>query len=284
MHPRIRVRDIKHLAFLLKCQVTYLDLIAICNFLHDSNKVYDNVFYKQWVKKKEKDGKKKARVINPSKAILKLIQERLNEHVFSQIEYPQYVQGGVKGRSNITNARAHKGNKYKFTTDIKSFFPSITPSFAYKGFKRLGVSPNVAKTLTELTTFRGKIPQGAPTSTHTANISFLAIDNMINDYCISNKMVYTRLIDDITISSKFDFKSRLEDILKFITENGFRISNRKTRYRHIIDITGIETGNNYLKPNKKFYDSLLEKSLSDKTMHAKKVYENRVKNHVKLQK
>lgn len=279
MRPRIQVKDNKHLAFLLKCHVTFRDLISICDYLHNQNKSYDAIFYSEWQKVKESNGKKKVRVINPSKAILKLLQERINKNVFSQIKYPVYVQGGVKNRSNITNASLHKGNKFKFTTDIKSFFPSVTPTLAYKGLKQLGVSPNVAKTLTELTTFKGKVPQGAPTSTHIANIAFLSIDKVINDYCIANALTYSRFIDDITISSKIDFKSNLPIILNFITENGFRISNKKTHYRHILDITGIETGNNYLKPNKKFYDSISNTSLNEATLKAKKSYENRVKNH-----
>ena len=35
---------------------------------------------------------------------------------------PQYVYGGVQGKNNVRNARFHQGNKYIFTTDLKSFF------------------------------------------------------------------------------------------------------------------------------------------------------------------
>ena len=39
---------------------------------------------------------------------------------------PQYVYGGVQGKNNVRNARFHQGNKYIFTTDLKSFFPTIS--------------------------------------------------------------------------------------------------------------------------------------------------------------
>ena len=66
------------------------------------------------------DGTIKKRTLRPSKARLKLIQSRTKERILSLIELPKNVHGGRKKRSNITNAKAHQGNKYILTTDLKT--------------------------------------------------------------------------------------------------------------------------------------------------------------------
>ncbi len=47
-------------------------------------------------------------------------------------------------------------------------------------------------------------------------------------------------MDDLTFSSQQDFKYLLNDILKIITSNDFKLSYRKTKYKGNQTITGIE--------------------------------------------
>ena len=278
----MNINSIKHLAFILKCKATDAELINISEALCDKDYKYDSQFYRE---RKEvsrlKNEKLKTRVLNPSLGRLKLIQTRIKKNILDKINFPNYIQGGIKGSSNISNARLHLGNKYKFTSDIKGFFPSITPKHVYNAFCSLGIHPEVSRILTILTTYKGRLPQGTPTSSHIANLVFISIDEKINAFCKSKGIFYTRYIDDITLSSKNDFQLHLSEIVSFIQDSEFNISNRKTQYRHIIDITGISTGNNMLKPNAKFYVKL-ELDNNETSREARLKYLDRVKSaHLK---
>jgi RNA-directed DNA polymerase len=255
----MKISSVKHLTFILKCKSSDVELMKFVNQLSDKSYQFDKQFYREKQEKKElKNGKLKTRILNPSLGRLKLLQTRIKENILDQIQFPDYIQGGLKGCSNITNASKHLGNKFKFTTDIKGFFPSVKYKQVYRVFSQLSPLPEVARLLTCLTTYKGHLPQGTPTSSHLANMVFLEVDKKIERYCSEKGITYTRYIDDITLSAPFDFKNMLDVIIDFINQAGFKISSRKTQYRHILDITGVSTGNNQLKPNKKFYQKLSE--------------------------
>ena len=82
--------------------------------------------YNQWseIKKDKKDkvktyldGTVKKRTFRNPSQLLKTIQKRIKTNIIDKVELPNNVHGGVKKRSNITNAKAHQGNKYLFETD-----------------------------------------------------------------------------------------------------------------------------------------------------------------------
>jgi RNA-directed DNA polymerase len=252
------ISSIKYLAYILKCKSSEGELMSICAALTDNQFQYDKEFYWEIVKTSEKNGRIKTRKIHPSTGRLKLIQGRIKKQILDSIKFPEYVQGANKGYSNITNARLHLGKKFKFTTDIRKFFPSIGPSQVYNTFCQYGFKPEVSRVLTILTTYKGKIPQGASTSAHIANMVFNPIDKWIDAYCKERQITYSRYIDDVTLSSQRDIKHLLPEIINQIIAKGFIISSAKTQYRHLLDITGISVGNNKMKPNKKFYDKLNE--------------------------
>ena len=161
---------------------------------------------------------------------------------------PEYAFGGVKGKDNIQNARFHKGQKYVFQTDLKDFFPYITNKMVYKMFVINGFSPDVASLLTKLTTFKGHLPQGAPTSTTIANLVFAPCGDEIRSIAEREGLRFTTFVDDVTISSQHDFKNVVPEIMDTIQpakSRGFKISHGKTTYRSgITDITGVKMLNN----------------------------------------
>ncbi|MGL5891314.1 MAG: hypothetical protein ACRC3B_15600, partial [Bacteroidia bacterium] len=75
--------------------------------------------------------------------------------------------------------------------------------------------------------------------THIANLVFLETDKQLFELCKKNKITYTRYIDDLTFSSQQDFRTLLDDILRIITSNGFKLSHRKTKYCGNQTVTGI---------------------------------------------
>ena len=114
-----------------------------------------------------------SRTINPPKNELKEIQKRINNFLVGNLSIPEYAFGGIKRRDNVKNARYHKGQKFVFQTDLKDFFPFITNKMVNDMFVRIGFSHDVASMLTKLTTYKGHLPQGAPTSTTIANLVFV---------------------------------------------------------------------------------------------------------------
>jgi len=214
--------------------------------------------------KKFKDGTIKQRAIRPSLKRLKAIQSAIKNKILAPIALPDNVHGGVKGRNNITNAKPHQGKKYKLTTDLQDFYPSISHQQVYQTFLTLGFSDHFSHILTKLTTWKYELPQGTPTSPHIANLVFLETDKKLISLCEQYHLTYTRYVDDLTFSSQQDFKPILNKILEIIRGGGFAISYRKTKYQGDQTITGIDVFNNYIDAPEAIKIKASEEKLSDK--------------------
>lgn len=166
----------------------------------------------------------------------------------SHVEIPTYAFGGVPKKDNIKNAKYHQGNKYIFTTDLRSFFPSISHNSVFEVYCNNGYSPTVARILTKLTTYKYQLPQGVPTSTLLALLAFKPTGDKLYDYALQHNLKFSIFVDDITISSKVDFKHLVPEILDIIVSAGYKISHNKTHYstKNPI-ITGIKCQNNRIK-------------------------------------
>lgn len=220
-----------------------------------------------------------ARVINPPKSELKDVQKRINKYLIDNIRIPEYAYGGIKHKDNIRNARYHKGQKYVFQTDLKDFFPYITHKQVYKMFVRVGFSPDVSSLLTKLTTYKGHLPQGAPTSTTIANLVFMPIGLALQAIAEREGLRFTTFVDDVTLSSQADFKHIVPEIIEIITSSGFKISQGKTTYKSgITDITGVKMLNNSMTMTDKIKASI-EKEEDKTSPRAKGLlnYKERIK-------
>tara|TARA_R100001369_G_scaffold92273_1_gene136525 strand:- start:848 stop:1693 length:846 start_codon:yes stop_codon:yes gene_type:complete len=243
----------KHLAYILK-----VDLKEIESILKDVDKYYREKIIVKTDKfgkpKLDKKGNPKQRIINPSINRLKVIQKRIQKNILLKLHMPDYAYGAVKGRDNVSNAKKHQGKKYKFTTDLKDFFPSITNKEVYEMFVGEEFSHEVSSLLTKLTTYKGKIPQGAPTSSTLANLVFRKTGDILDVFSKENGLTFTSFVDDMTFSSPKDFKELVPNILDIITAD-FKISHKKTNYSRNPNITGLHPMNNHLK----LPDSFMEK-------------------------
>ena len=242
------IRTLKHLTYTLKTELaTINDIIADV----DS-------YYISWSKvKTDKDtglpltdanGNQRTRQLNSTKIELKRIQKRILALLMSHVEIPTYAFGGVPKKDNIKNAKYHQGNKYIFTTDLRSFFPSISHNSVFEVYCNNGYSPTVARILTKLTTYKYQLPQGVPTSTLLALLAFKPTGDKLYDYALQHNLKFSIFVDDITISSNVDFKHLVPDILDIIVSAGYKISHNKTHYstKNPI-ITGIKCQNNRIK-------------------------------------
>jgi len=213
--------------------------------------------------KKYKDGTLKMRIIRPSKGKLKIIQKKIKSNILSEIFLPENVHGGVRRRSNISNAKPHQGKKYQFTTDLQNFYPSIKSKQVYDCFLKLGFSNHFASYITKLSTWKGEVPQGAPTSTAVSNLVFLKTDIELIDFCNKNEITYTRYIDDLTFSSQKDFRDLIPELMKMVTKSGFKVSFRKTLYSGNQNITGIDVFLNKIDAPKKIKEKVNDEKYKD---------------------
>lgn len=99
-------------------------------------------------------------------------------------------------------------------------------------FLREGCTPAIARILTKLTTHKYQVPQGIPTSTLIANLVFKPIGMEIDQLAKEHHIKFSMFVDDITLSSKVDFKNLVPQFLAIIKKSGFRISHK----RHIIKL------------------------------------------------
>lgn len=246
-----------------------------------------NIFYNEWYEKKEnketgeikkyKDGTFKQRLIMPSYGRLKTIQGSIKKKILDKVVFPPNVHGGLKGKSNITNAEIHKGNKYKFTTDLLDFYPGINHKQVYAAFIYAGYTQHYAHWLTRLTTWKDQLPQGTKTSQALANLVFLKTDYILIKFCDSNNIKYTRYVDDLTFSSQQDFKFLLSSILSIITQEGFKINYRKTKYKGEQTITGIQIFNNYIDAPEKLKLKAREENITNNESKPYSIYVNSIR-------
>lgn len=244
-------------------------------------------YYNEWFEKKKdkkkggfkkySDGTLKTRVIRPSLKELKIIHKKIKNKILAPIKLPNHIHGGVKKRSNISNAKPHQGNKYQFTTDLQDYFPGIKHNQIYDTFLKLGFSNHYSNWLTKLTSWKYELPQGTPTSTHISNLVFLETDFILIDLCNKNNIIYTRYVDDLTFSSPKCFKHLLNEILQIVLDGGFKISYRKTNYAGNQNITGIDVHNNFIDAPEKIKLKAKEENSTSKEFKPYTNYLNNIR-------
>ncbi|AHG65254.1 reverse transcriptase family protein [Advenella mimigardefordensis] len=182
---------------------------------------------------------------------LKKIQKRINRNIFDKIKYPDYLFGGIKERDYVKNANAHASAETLIALDIRGFYPSITYEKTLKIFKFFFKFPeDVAALLTDLVCLRGRVPQGACTSSHIANLSLHEAEYHLVQHIRNKEFTYTRLLDDISISSKkqineIQIQTLIGKVRKMLNEQGFKLQNKKTRItsrknpEKLMEVTGL---------------------------------------------
>lgn len=226
------------------------------------------------------DQSKKPRDVICIRKRWRLIQER----IYTKLLLPWFdplkcCHGGVRRRSSATNARIHLGNRFAFVADISNFFPSIYCHRVNSLFLGKACSYEVASALTRLCTYDYHLALGLVTSPIIANDILRPIDEEIERFCRRNGFAYSRFIDDITISSKFDLKrwNVEKSIEQTMTRHNFKLAAGKSAYGRLdvvpahkrltkadeqISITGIRLKGNHLDPSRKFITEL-ERIIAD---------------------
>ena len=170
------------------------------------------------------------RQIEAPRRFLKLIQRWIYDHILSGVNLPTSVHGFVPGKDIFSNVRVHLDSRNIMVVDIRDFFPSIGSKRVYYVFRELGFPVKVANRLTGLSTFEGRLPQGAPTSPALANIIFSPVDIDLIHLAEEWECNYTRYADDLVFSGARVFSTGdIAQISKTLGESGFTVNVNKSR-------------------------------------------------------
>jgi len=198
-------------------------------------------------------------------------QEWVLENVLSKLEVEAPAHGFVRGRSTVTNAKAHLGQGIVINLDLSDFFPTIQFGRVRGLFESIGYSPAVATIFALLctesprrkVTYDGTaywvavadrgLPQGACTSPAISNLVTRKLDRRLSGVTRKMGWTYTRYADDLTFSTKLqtgedgkkgrkDVGLLLSRIRHIVGEEGFAINPKKGRIQHSggrQEVTGI---------------------------------------------
>lgn len=171
------------------------------------------------------------RIIAQPSRNLKAIQSWILRNILDRLSSSENSKGFEKGDSILNNALPHSGASYILSIDIEDFFPSIQANKVHSVFRSLGYNPEVCKILTIFCTYKGRLPQGAPTSPKLANLVCQQLDARIQGYAGPKGIIYTRYADDLTLSSNTVKKlEKTRDIIGLITKSeGLKIKGCKTK-------------------------------------------------------
>ena len=188
---------------------------------------------------------------------LKSIQTNLLYNCLYKLSTHKDCMGFRVGIGVKDGASRHLGAKVLLTMDISNFFNSIKISkvqlFCAYLLKRLTAIKKPKHpytnediiTLSSLFTFKGKIPQGAPTSPALANLISYKMDIELSKLAYIHNCKFTRYADDIAFSSENkDFKigKLIPEIKAIVEKENLSINYRKTKIRrphNRMAVTGI---------------------------------------------
>ena len=231
------------------------------------------------------------RFIQHPNAALKAVQTELNRYlqaVYYKVR-PASVHGFVvspndetRPRNIYTNAQVHVKGAWFLNIDLQDFFHHVTEKMIRELFTSIfAFDPDLAGLLTGLTTYKGRLPMGAPTSPVLSNFVLYFVDRFMEQLARHNDARYSRYADDLTFSFHVPpGEAFIEEIRRNLESSGFRINEGKVRFQSRMEqpeITGLCIGKatkptlskSYLKMLKKevaIYRWLLEETVQNRAL------------------
>jgi hypothetical protein len=251
-----KILSLNHLARLLKEDKDVL--VTIAQTAPSYYKPFDRF------KKKDKQGMEHWRHIDNPTGALKEIQDRINRYILANIAkiLPDYLTGGMPGRSVLRNAYPHIGKELIVGMDLEKCFENVGRNQIYAVWRALGCGSDVASILTKLTTVQNRLPQGSPASTILCNLALSPMASEIDKLTADSDCNFTLYIDDITWSGDKDKATALVgDIMDCVKRASMKVNRKKTHLAHnnrTQNVTGIVTNKGQSIPNEKYQQARAE--------------------------
>lgn len=183
--------------------------------------------------------------VNLSKLLLNCLDE-LRESG----QYRDSMSHGFERKKGIvSNAVAHRGQRYVFNLDIADFFGSINFGRVRGIFikdERFSLNPKIATIIAQIACWNGSLPQGSPCSPVLSNLIGHILDVRLVGLAAKHGCRYTRYADDLTFSTnkklfpvEVAFRDAADnqwvigkDLKEILQANRFKINPRKTRMQY----------------------------------------------------
>lgn len=231
LKPKKKITDPQQLAechagrsqeFVALTDTLGLDALFLGQFISGWNHVDKR--YRQMKIRKKSGG---VRQLSVPDDYLKIVQRSILDKLLADAPLHDSCHGFRGTRSVTTNATPHQNTELVINIDLKDFFTTVTANRVYGIFKQLGHGDFASSLLTRLTTYKGALPQGAPTSPALANLAASRMDSRLNGLAEKIGASYTRYADDLTLSGTTSIISCLPLVRKIITEENFQIAEHK---------------------------------------------------------
>lgn len=172
-------------------------------------------------------GGKSRKIDNPI-GFLKNVQSRIHNRILKHIIFPNFVVGGIKGQNPLMHPRSHIKKPIVITIDVEDCYYSITNGHVFEVWhKYLGCSGSVSRLATKLSTTRGSLPLGAPTSTYLANLALLPSVYNASQIAKNYNFTLTQHVDDIAFSGYAMPTNFMKAIIKEFSRKNFKIKREK---------------------------------------------------------
>jgi hypothetical protein len=185
--------------------------------------LHPHFHYRHFTKPKKDGGRRE--IVEPDSK-LKQVQHAIIARYFED-EQPHSAAIAYRKKKSIAHhVWSHAGAELLITADIEDFFPA-TAAGRVEDWWRQRVEGGLARLLTLLTTYRGGLPQGAPTSPGLSNFLNRELDERLA--CRAGAC-YTRYCDDMVFSWRYepdlpaDFENGVRAVLH---EFGYRLHPKK---------------------------------------------------------
>lgn len=176
---------------------------------------------------------------------IRKIQRRINNRIFKKLVlWPSYIYGCIPNeKDSVTNitiqardyvncAAQHCKANSLLKIDIKDFFDNINYFLVNKLFVEFfKYPPEVSQILAEICCYKGNLIQGALTSSYIAALCLWDVEDELVSRLKRKNLIYTRLVDDITISSKssnFQFDYAISCVSNVLNAKELPINQDKT--------------------------------------------------------
>lgn len=200
----------------------------------------------------------RVRLIESPKPRLKAVQRHVLKEILDRVPPHNAAHGFRRGRSVLSFAKPHQGQRVVLRMDLEDFFPTIQRAKVHAVFRAIGYRAEVASYLAALTTnstpsrvwaglkdvnrqkqcqtnaYRWPhLPQGAPTSPTIANLAAYRLDARLTGLARSAGATYTRYADDLAFSGDDSLRRSSQRFLAHAAaaamDEGFTVNFRKTR-------------------------------------------------------
>jgi hypothetical protein len=188
--------------------------------------LHPHFHYRHFTKPKKYGGRRE--IVEPDVKLKRVQREIIACYFEAESPHPAAV-AYCKKKSIADHVWPHVGAEFLVTADVEDFFPA-THVGRVEDWWRERMPDNLARLFTLLTTYRGGLPQGAPTSPSLSNFVNRALDERLALRASVAGAAYTRYCDDMVFSWRWgpgppaDFENGVRAVLH---EFGYTLHPKK---------------------------------------------------------